>query len=204
MKRVGLVLFAMVAIALICSGSALAQGDNSTYFVTYYSNNVSGAPDATVRVINDGSQGLFTSGDLYADFYVFDTSEELITCCSCQVTPDGLLSESVRAIAKTGIHGAPAAGVIKLISGKNGFFPSRGNPEPPGDVATTGLRSWATHIQSTANKYASGPGPYSQTEAAFADSNLVAGEQSLLEMLCWIDVVESGNQCPCTPEDYDF
>ena len=67
MKRVGLVLFSMVAIALICSGSALAQGDNSTYFVTYYANNVSGAPDATVRAINDGSAGAY-GGNLFADF----------------------------------------------------------------------------------------------------------------------------------------
>src|ERR1039458_9754056 len=74
MKKLGFVLFSMVAIALICSGRALAQnvGDDSVYFVAYYANNVSAAPDATVRVINDGSAGAFGGGDLYAGFYVFD------------------------------------------------------------------------------------------------------------------------------------
>jgi len=196
--------FSIVAIALICTGSALAQGDNSVYFVTYYSNNVSGAPDATVRVINDGSQGSFGAGDLYADIYAFDTSEELITCCSCLVTPDGLLSESVRGIVKDSGEGPVDAGVIKIISGKNGFFPQAGQGEPASDVPTSGLRAWATHIQSSANHYPAGPAPWYQTETAFADSNLTATEQSLLQMLCWIDILESHPACSCTPEDQDF
>ena len=73
MKRI---LFPMLAIALMLGGSALAQniGDNSVYFTTYYSNaNTTGAPDGTVRIINDGD----TRGDLYAAIYVFDDSEEL-------------------------------------------------------------------------------------------------------------------------------
>jgi len=57
MKKLG---FLMLAIALMLGGTALAQnvGDNSVYFTTYYSNaNTTGAPDATVRVINDGDTG---------------------------------------------------------------------------------------------------------------------------------------------------
>ena len=71
MKRFGFLLFP--AIALMLGGSALAQkvGDNSLYFVTYYSNaNTAGAPDQTVRLINDGDTG----GTLWASFYVFDDS----------------------------------------------------------------------------------------------------------------------------------
>jgi len=206
MKRVGLVLFSMVAIALICSGSALAQ-DNSTYFVTYYANNVSGAPDATVRAINDGSAGAY-GGNLFADFYVFDDSEELITCCSCDVTPDGLLSESVRNnLTKYAIRGVvPSRGVIKVISSSNAFNPVKGTPPPNGtaETPTAGLRLWATHIQSVRNQYQYGPAPYSQTETAFADSNWTSGEQALLELICWADIQQSGTPCYCTPEDYDF
>ena len=63
MKKLGYVLFSMLAIALVVSGTAMAQnntntgGDNSTFFVTYYANNVAAAPDETVRIINDGDQG---------------------------------------------------------------------------------------------------------------------------------------------------
>ena len=103
MKKLGYVLFSMLAIALVVSGTAMAQnntntgGDNSTFFVTYYANNVAAAPDETVRIINDGDQGApQPAGDLFADLFVFDDSEELVTCCGCVVTPDGLLSESVK------------------------------------------------------------------------------------------------------------
>src|ERR1019366_5758909 len=206
MKKLGFVLFSMVAIALICSGSALAQnvGDNSVYFVAYYANNVSAAPDATVRVINDGSAGAFGGGDLYAGFYVFDDSEELITCCSCQVTPDGLLSESVKTVTKADRIAPPTRGVIKMISSTNGFFPQRQTAEPAPEVTAPGLRGWATHIQSAANKNPNGPAPYSQTETMVSHSNLATGEQSLLELLCWVDALLGGAACPCTPEDFDF
>ena len=57
MKKLGLLLLPILAITLMLGSNAFAQnvGDNSVYFVTYYSNaNTSGAPDGTLRIINDG------------------------------------------------------------------------------------------------------------------------------------------------------
>src|ERR1039458_4770836 len=91
MKKLGFLML-LLTLATMLGGTALAQGDNSSYFVTYFSNaNTANAPDATVRAVNDGD----TETNLYASFYVFDDSEELTECCSCVITPDGLLSESV-------------------------------------------------------------------------------------------------------------
>ena len=93
MNKLGVLLSLTLGVMLL-GGSALAQnaGDRSVYFVTYFSNSLtSGAPDETVRLINDGDTG----GNLWASFYVFDDSQELQECCSCEVSPDGLLSESV-------------------------------------------------------------------------------------------------------------
>src|SRR5271154_6125405 len=96
MKKLGLLMF-LLALAVMLGGTALAQGDNSAYFTTYYSANQANAPDATLRVINDGD---FAVGNvlytLWAAIYVFDDSEELTQCCNCLVSPDGLLSESVK------------------------------------------------------------------------------------------------------------
>ena len=90
MKKLGIVL-SLVLGTILLAGSALAQGDKSVYFTTYYANaNVAGAPDSTLRIVNDGY-----SGNLWASFYVFDDSQELQECCSCRVSADGLLSESV-------------------------------------------------------------------------------------------------------------
>jgi hypothetical protein len=214
MKKLGYVLFSMLAIALVVSGTAMAQnntntgGDNSTFFVTYYANNVAAAPDETVRIINDGDQGApQPAGDLFADLFVFDDSEELVTCCGCVVTPDGLLSESVKnQLTKYSLRGiTPPRGVIKLISSSTCL--GQNCPSGPTFTPTTpvpGLRPWATHVQSNANKYPYGAAPYSQTETRFADANLGTAEKSLIEQLCYFDYLLSGTPCTCTPEDYDF
>lgn len=211
MPRVVCVPFFALAVVLlltIASGTAIAQGDNSTYFVTYYANNVAGSPDATVRVINDGEQGApKPSGDLWAEFFVFDDSEELTTCCGCKVTPDGLLSESLQnQFTNHSLRNiAPPRGVIKLISSSNCLGQKcPGGPKFNPTNPTPGLRAWATHIESGANQYPNGPAPYSQTETLFADANLGTAEKGLLEQLCYFDYLLSGSPCTCTNEDFDF
>jgi hypothetical protein len=196
MRKITFVLFPMLALALlmgIASGTAAAQavtstGDDSIYFVTYYANNVAAAPDATVRFINDGD----TAGNLWAAFYVFDDSEELTECCACEITPDGLLAESVKTeLTAAPLTGkVPTRGVIKVISSSTA--------DPTNVVPTAGLRGWATHIQGPTKNV------YSITETTFADSNLVAAERNLLQNLCYYDGLLSGLPCTCTPEDHDF
>src|ERR1035438_7407260 len=164
--------------------TAVVAGDSSDYFTTYYSNaNSANAPDATVRAINDGGNG----GNLYASIYVFDDSEELTECCSCVITPDGLLSESVNknltANPLTGIK--PTRGVIKIISSSTeSDITTNFAPNTP----TAGLRAWATHVQ----KLTSG---FALSETPFADSNLAPSEESLIEELCVFDHQLSGKPC---------
>src|ERR1017187_2585723 len=206
MKKLGFLMLTL-AIALMLGGTALAQNpitEDSPYFTTYYSNaNTTGAPDETVRIINGGATG----NNLYADIYVFDDSEELQECCSCQVTPDGLLSESVNknltANPITGIK--PTRGVIKVISDPDG------DPSNPGNQ--TGLRVWGTHIQGTKVTLSPGnpivpvvTGPYFVTGTLAADSSLSEGEDFLLANLCYYaGVLGSGTaSCTCTAEDNDF
>ena len=219
MKRLGLLLLPILAIALMLGGNAFAQnvGDNSVYFVTYYSNaNTSGAPDQTVRIINDGTQATTApegveNGPLWADIYVFDDSQEMRSCCSCKITSDGLLSESVNkeltANEFTG-RGEMTRGVIKVISSITGPDPTNPDPYP-------GLRGWATHVQATTTTFpivdgvsanAVEKGPWFVTETALADSNLSLTEFENLPTLCSYGLtIGSGyGLCPCTLEDYDF
>jgi hypothetical protein len=180
-------LFPVLAIALM-AGSAWAQGDNSVYFTTYFSNNTSTAPDETVRIINDGDTG----GNLWADFYVFDDSQELTECCACVITPDGLLSESVKTeLTANPLTGrVPTRGVIKVISSSTS--------DPTNTAPKAGLRGFATHVQNGTKS------TFAITETPLADSNLSAAEQSLLQNLCYYDAQLSGQPCSCTPEDHDF
>ena len=186
MKKLGFLML-LLTISVMLAGNALADSQNDQYFTTYFSNaNTANAPDATVRAVNDGD----TENNLYASIYMFDDSEELTECCSCLITPDGLLSESVNnnltANPITGIK--PTRGVIKVISDAE-------NP-PPGNP-TIGLHAWATHVQKL-------PSGYAVSESLFADSNLAPSEQELLYELCEFDARLSGKPCTCTPEDLDF
>jgi hypothetical protein len=191
MKRVGFVV-AMLALALIGSAAAQNVGDNSVYFVTYYSNNQAGAPNATVRFINDGDTG----GNLFAAIYMFDDSQEMIACGACVITPDGLLSEDVKTeLTNNPLTGrVPTRGVIKVISS------SKWDPTNPWPVA--GLRGFATHIQRATPT----SGAYATTETAVADANLSTTEEWALANLCYYSGLLGSGQgtITCTQEDKDF
>jgi len=195
MKRTGLFLLAAAVIAFALSGSALAQaapGDGSYYFVTYFSNNVSGAPDATVRLINDGDTGEY----LYAAIFVFDDSQELTACGYCLVSPDGLLSEDVKTeLTNNPLTGrVPPRGVIKIVSTEVAVGVN--------EYAEPGLRGWATHIQRATPT----SGAYATTEAPLSDSNLTEGEAYMLDNLCYYAQELGSGQglITCTQEDHDF
>ena len=192
MKKASLLLVAiallMGVVSTASAQSATSTGDDSVYFVSYYSNNVAAAPDATVRFINDGD----TAGNLWAAFYVFDDSQELSECCACQITPDGLLSEDVKTnLTANPLTGkVPTRGVIKVISSSS--------LDPTNVIPTAGLRGFATHIQAATKT------TYAITETSFADANLGKAEETLLQNLCYYDALLSGLPCTCTPEDHDF
>ena len=209
MKRAGSLLFSVLAISLmlgIASGNALAQGDNSVYFVTYYSNaRTAGAPSGVLRLINDGDKSTTSTegvpnGNLWASIYMFDDSQEFQECCSCEVTPDGLTSEWINTeLLGNSLTGkSNTRGVIKVVS-------SSTNPgDPTNNTLAPGLRGWATHIQNT--KVGDGPQTYAVTETALADSNLSSTENLDLEELCSFSITLGSGKgvCSCTPEDADF
>jgi hypothetical protein len=215
MKKLGLLLLPILAITLMLAGNAFAQ-DNSVFFTTYYSNaNYPGAPDATVRIVNDGN----IDGNLYADIYVLDDSQELQSCCGCLVSKDGLLSESVNTeLASIDVvltNKVDHRGVIKIISDANvnGWDNYSGAAVKP----TPGLRVSATHIQSLKYEYfgESDPGgrfDWAVTETNANDANLGTVEKSLLPEECGFIVgtedeagLGSGfGICICTQEDWDF
>ena len=201
MKHLGFLML-ILAMTLMVGGTALAQGDNSAYFVTYYSNaNTTKAPDATLRIINDGDQSTteiegVPNGNLWASIYVFDDSQELQECCNCYVSSNGLLSESVnKELTSNELTGRAetSRGVIKVISSASN--------DPTNNVVVPGLRGWMTHIQAGATS-----STYNETETPLADSNLVSAEQQALQMSCsFAFTLGSGyGVCSCTPEDHDF
>ncbi|MGA8537875.1 MAG: hypothetical protein WB566_00160 [Terriglobales bacterium] len=141
-------------------------------------------------------------------FFVFDDSEELTQCCSCLVTPDGVLSESVKLnVTANSIRGiVNTRGVIKVISS----FVGTSAPNFT-NIPIAGLRVSMTHVQGTKVTLSAGnsvvpvvSGPFFVTETLAADSNLSTPEETLMENLCKYDYLLSGKPCTCQPEDHDF
>ena len=116
----------------------------ATALTNYFSNaNTPGAPDGTVRITNPGTLG----GNLCANIFVSDANEELSECCSCTVTPDGLLTLSLN----TDLTGNPLTGKL-LSTGVITIIPAAtiGGACPLPTAMTpkaAALRAWATHVQ---------------------------------------------------------
>lgn len=135
-------LFILAAIVLLAASSAMAQ--RSFYLIDYFSNNPGpgGAADQSIRLVNHGLGGTpLTSpvGDVCANVYVFDANQEMVSCCSCRITPNGLLTLSIaNGLTNNPVTSVvPVNGDVKIISTQadgstactpltynNGFFPS--------------------------------------------------------------------------------
>ena len=223
MRKLSCTLLPILAIAVVmCSAMAMAQGtpvnqnnENSAYMLAYYSNanfQSAKAPLGELRLANDGD----ANQALWADIYVFDNSQELQDCCSCPITPDGIISEDVNSeLLYRPVTGfVNHFGLIKIISSSTG--PDATYPTP-----TPGIRGWETHVQAlgqfasaplfgtdsvSLNNYAIPQGPFAVTETQVQDANLSANEQATLATLCkYALILGSGRGvCKCTPEDFTF
>ena len=188
--------FGTIAAALILalgSTTAVAQQDeDDIYALSYFSNaNTKFAPDAALRLVNDGFvSDASPAGDLCASLYVFDSTEEMNECCSCGVTPNGILSLSVNNnLTKNPLTGRIVTrGVVKTISS----VPVAGVCDPTTDSEQEGIRGWITHIQR-------GAAGFGQTEEELMDSNLSTAEATDLAEDCKV-LVELGSGhgiCSC-------
>jgi len=194
------VMFVVLLVITLLAGTSLiwAQGISDVYWVNYYSNrffNATGpAPfDQTVRIINPGEQGTPISaghGAVCADIYVFNDDQEMIECCDCRITANGLLTLSVNNnLTGNPLTGFPPPrnGVIKIISD------NRSNCDATSPVPTPDVRAWATHLQ------APGGAALVTTEDEFLGANLQQDELSFLGQACsFVLFLGSGKgRCSC-------
>ena len=133
----------------LCSVAALAQGQDGPFQVRYASNLPVG--DSVVNVTNTGaiSTQAFQNqnGNICVNVYTFSPDEQLISCCACPVTPDGLVSLSARndLISNTLTPGVPTSIVIKLLA-SSGTACNASTVGTGANVLTTGMAAWGTTI----------------------------------------------------------
>jgi len=147
MPRTKLVVICL-ALALLATGSALAQTYQGPFKVDYFSNaNTAGAPDGTVRFDNPGTSG----GYLCADIFVFDAAEEMSECCSCYVSPDDLRTLSVNTdLTSNPLNGVTlTGGVIKVVSSAEVGGVCNAPTSASAVAPTPEIQEWVTHIQNS-------------------------------------------------------
>jgi hypothetical protein len=183
MRKTQLLAVCTVASLFLITGTAIAATTKQpadTLKVDYFSNaNTSGAPDATVHIINPGT----TFGTICADIYVFDDHQEMSECCSCSLSPDSIRTLSVN----TDLTNNPLTGHI-LSHGAIKIASSLcGDAAKLKPIAT--VRAWATHIQNS---------KFTITEGESQDATLSDGEAASLDSECGAIELDGSGSGICT------
>ena len=186
----------IISAALFANTIAFAQ----SFHVLYASNIDKG--DSVINMTNTGENGASLSGpgfggaagNLCFNLYAFSPDEQLVACCSCLITPNGLASVSVTndlvSNTLTGIR--PNSTVIKLITTATGA--NDGTPTFTGTSCTNsaalagstalplsnGGLAWGTTIHATPVISA----PYSVSELPFRFGTLSREELASVTNRC--------------------
>jgi hypothetical protein len=171
------------------------------YQVGYAANlpgTTSGGGSSSINIVNTGSSETGPgTGTLCVNIYAFDPSEEMVTCCACQVTPNALSSLDVTQGLLTGtLTGEnPTSAVIKLVA-TSGTAGTACDPTSAGSAANPlagGLSAWSTRLHQL-----SGSTPtFALTETPFTISTLSAGELSHLTAFCGFLMADGSGHGVC-------
>ena len=181
--------------AAFTSIAAFAQNPisaDSPFQVRYAANLNIG--ESYINITNTGANGAALlgpgfgaqSGNICVNVYAFDPGEELISCCSCLVTPDQTVNLGVNRdlTVKTLTGVVPTSVTVKLLAtlaGTNGSGTSCTNSAAavgPTTTGVAGLAAWGTSL------HASPTGGYDTTETAFTPATLSAGEAASIGGRC--------------------
>lgn len=184
------VVFAAMTTVVAAYGQNPIAAD-SPFQVRYASN--LGIGDSVINITNTGARGAGNqsgtsaslTGSICANVYTFSADEQLVSCCSCAVTPNGLVSLSVKSdlVSNTLTPAVPTSVVIKLVAtvpvggtcNNSAFTVGQNNG---GAATTAGLAAWGTTL------HASPAGGPAVTETAFTPATLSTGEANRLGSLC--------------------
>jgi hypothetical protein len=183
-----------VLAALALTACAFGQVGNVTVdspFQVRYASNLN-IGDSVINITNSGARGAglaagtsaSTTGAICVNVYAFSPDEQMISCCSCPVTPNGLVSLSARQdlISNTLTPAVPTSIVVKLLAGApvgGTCSGSAANPLGGGDPVS-GMLAYGTtvHAGAVAGSEAA------VTETPFSPATLSAGELGRLQSLC--------------------
>ena len=189
--------FAIVAafsvVTAFGQGILPALSSDSAFAVRYASNLAIG--DSVINFSNAGTSstadllltGGAQNGDICANIYAYSPDEQLVSCCSCNVTPNALNSLSVKndLASNTLTPIIPSALVIKVLATQGGTFctANRAATVTLGDLRV-GLLAWGTTIHALPVTAGSPATTYGVTETAFEHPYPTPIEVNRMTSLC--------------------
>ncbi|HEX7423741.1 MAG TPA: hypothetical protein VF311_07625, partial [Terriglobales bacterium] len=135
-------------------------------------------------------------GDVCANIYVFDANQEMVECCSCRITPNGLRTISVaNNLTNNPLTSVVSVnGAIKIVetSGSASCNAANGGAALANLVDT--VVGWGTHLQTSGGTAA---GTFI-TETNLQVAALSAGELAFLPQACQFAKYLGSNKGICT------
>jgi hypothetical protein len=176
--RVPLALLAVLVLATGAYGQAIAGSPADAFQVRYAANLNVG--DSVINITNAGTQNT-TAGaltNICVNVYTFSPDEQLVSCCSCVVTPNALVSLSARSdlISNTLTPAVPNSIVVKLLA-------STGSCNASSVAAAnlaSGLLAWGTTLHALPGS----PATYGVTESKFEQAGISAAELARITSFC--------------------
>jgi len=185
------VILATLVLAMVAFAQNPITAD-SPFQVKYAANLQFG--ESYIDITNSGANGAplngpgfgGAAGNICVNVYAFSPDEQLISCCSCLVTPNGLVNLGVNRdlTVKTLTGVIPTSVVVKLVATLAGTGGSGTNCNNTAATVTTatlvsGMLAWGTTIHPTPVA-----GTYATTETAFTPATLSAGELASIGGRC--------------------
>ena len=172
--------------------SMVAFGQQDTAFQIRYAANLT-AGDSVINLTNTGANGANVNGpgfgtavgNICVNVYAFSPDEQLISCCSCLITPNGLQSLSVNQdlVSNTLTGVRPNSVVVKLLSTIAAPVTSCTNSAALAGTGTQlivpGMLAWGTTVHAGAVA-----GTFATTETAFSSATLSAAELLSITSRC--------------------
>jgi hypothetical protein len=195
--------FAILLVSVVAFAQTSATLDGQ-FQVRYFANLTIG--ESYIDIVNTGANGASLSGpaiggaigNICANVYAFNIGEEMITCCSCLLTPNQVVSLRVNAdILAKPIHvSSDPSLTIKLLASLAGAGGTAGNcnqsaanaqntgAPTSANLIVNGMAAWATTLHTMS---LTGPPPATATvftENPFTPATLSNGELASLVGRC--------------------
>jgi hypothetical protein len=162
--------------------------------VRYAANLTSG--DSVINITNPGENGASLTGpgfggavgNICVNVYAFSPDEQLVSCCSCLITPNGLVSLSVNAdlVSNTLTGVRPNSVVVKLVNtaatatfSGTACTNSAALAGQTGFPLAAGMQAFGTTVHAGAVA-----GTFATTETPFLRATLSAGELASITNRC--------------------